>query len=299
MERQRFRREREGISLRRIAADRATLAKWARVLPPKKDQIFLPRTFSPSATQGLRLEKLAPGISRKDWDLLDRSWFAYLANRAAYRIVMPAGRLAKLPPAQLLALKKIQIKLKNPALVPSRLLPASLREPGAFTWLTAGFFQSLRPNEKIVALQAWDGAGKFTRAYPRTSLSSLEAGHKKILKDRQLLNLVNTFATTSGPNCFAATAFALTGKHLKTWLHAEPFLKIVRRAGYHPTSEKPRANDILICRLNGDAVHAAFYLGGFVFEKPGQDLYEPYRLLSWGRWKKDWSHTRFEAWTRK
>lgn len=272
------------------------LKKWARALPPGKDQIFLPARFPLMATHGLSVEKIPPREHRKNWGLLERSWFAYLANHADFRIILPPGKVERLPPGQQLALQKIQVKMKNPAVVPSRLLPVGARGPGGYTWLTAEFFRRLHTKEKIAALEAWSKAGKLTGIYSHVSPSSLPAKPKKLLKARRLLNLVNSFPSESGPNCFAAAAYAITGKYLHEWMHAEPFLKIARRAGYRPASGRPQPGDILVCRRKEEAVHAALYLGGFVFEKPGQDLYEPYRIARWKNWQKDWRHTRFEIW---
>lgn len=147
-----------------------------------------------------------------------------------------------------------------------------------------------------MALQAWDKAAKLTGIYPRISPSSLSAEARKILRERKLLELVNTFAPRSGPNCFAMAAYAISSRSLNEWMHAEPFLKIARSTGYRPIAGKPQPGDLLVCRQKEKAVHAALYLGGFVIEKPGQDLYEPYRLAGWRNWRKDWRRTRLEVW---
>lgn len=298
MERERLRREREGISLRRITPDQATLRKWALVLPPGKDQIFLPKGFSPAAAHGLPLERLS-SRPEKHWGLTERSWFGYLAGRCAYRIVLAGGKIEKLPAHQRLELLKAQVKMKNPAVVPSRLLPRAIRQPGRHTWLTAEFFRRLRPKDKIAALKAWDKAGGLTGIYPRLPISSLPTAAKKIMRGRKLLRLINTFAPDSGPNCFAAAAYSISGRSLSEWMHSGPFFRIALRAGFSPAERKPLPGDLLVCRQKGEAVHAALYLGGYVFEKPGQDLYEPYRLARWSQWRKDWGHTRFQVWAKQ
>jgi hypothetical protein len=92
----------------------------------------------------------------------------------------------------------------------------------------------------------------------------------------------------------------MTGRGLDRWMHIPAFLGLLTKSGYSPAKGSPLPGDILMCFRKGKPVHAAFFLGhGFVFEKPGQDVYEPYRLARWRAWRKDWAHTRIYVWRSK
>jgi len=96
----------------------------------------------------------------------------------------------------------------------------------------------------------------------------------------------NTFADTSGANCFAATlgvALRRPREIFPLWLHQEPFLRALRGGGFRPTGDRdPRPGDAAVwADPGGLPVHAAFCVGdGLMFNKYGQGWEQPYAVVS-------------------
>jgi hypothetical protein len=223
------------------------------------------------------------------WTLHHRSFYAYTLNRSAFCAFFPAGRLELLKAADLSRLAATQVKIKNPALLRAK-LPSSLLRG----WITSASFHALRPGEKIKALGAWLKENELSGIYPAVKLSSLPKSVRGRLEETGLAALANSFHHRSGPNCLGLAAFAVSEgqtSFLNLWLHGEPFLRLIKQRGFRIVRGTPQAGDLLVVKKKGAVVHAAYYLGeGWLFEKPGQDCYEPYRLVrmqdwNWGPYK--------------
>ncbi len=104
-------------------------------------------------------------------------------------------------------------------------------------------------------------------------------------------SLSNTFATTSGPNCFSTTLAGATTNPAtvcaiaELWLHQGPFLRGLNERGYRvdstSTPDESAGGDVLVWRDEvGKAVHACYVIGdGLVLNKNGQAWYEPRQVL--------------------
>lgn len=103
--------------------------------------------------------------------------------------------------------------------------------------------------------------------------------------------LMNTFAMTSGPNCFSTTLAAATTNPAtvralaELWLHQGPFLRGLNERGYHvdstSTPDESVGGDVLVWRdEEGNAVHACYVIAdGLVLNKSGQAWCEPRQVL--------------------
>jgi hypothetical protein len=119
------------------------------------------------------------------------------------------------------------------------------------------------------------------------------------LRAAGLLSLIGTYADRSGPNCFGlAAAFAAAkgdGRSAwlhERWLHPAPFFSRLATAGYRKRSYDGSIG-IWVVERGNEAVHAAINLGNeWVFEKPGQSFYEPYRLLRRQDLRAEWPRHR-------
>jgi hypothetical protein len=96
----------------------------------------------------------------------------------------------------------------------------------------------------------------------------------------------NTFADTSGPNCFAATLGMALGRPqdiLPLWLHQEPFLRALRANGYRQVDGvQPQPGEVVVWSDGtGLPVHAAFCVAEDVmFNKSGSSWEQPYALVA-------------------
>jgi hypothetical protein len=274
-----------------------TLKLWHQLVPTKGDLLFFPKKFNRVLVEALSAAVFTAdeirAQSQELWTLPIRSFYTYTLNRSAFCAFFPAGRLELLSDFQRGELAATQISGRNPALLRAKLTRNLLQAKG-HTWITSASFHALSTSEKTKTLAAWATENKLTRIYDFVKLSSLPEPVQEQLDETGLSALANTFHHRSGPNCLGAVAFAASSGTesglLNLWLHSSPFQRILSRRGFRPAPKaKVEAGDILVCEKKGEIIHAAYALGrGFLFEKPGQDCYEPYRIAALEEWKKEW-----------
>lgn len=110
---------------------------------------------------------------------------------------------------------------------------------------------------------------------------------------RRVQSLANTFAFTSGPNCFATTLAAITetAEHAHTistlWLNQAMFLQGLTLRGYAPNHTVDACTTglsdgvIVWCDDAGTPQHACWLIGqGIALNKNGQAWYEPRHLAA-------------------
>lgn len=241
------------------------------------------------------------------WSLNRRSWYGYALHRADYCAWVPPGIVESLSNSTQHALAEEQIHLGVPTLFQTSLVPKGLQKKlisvNDHSWLTSGCWNELSARERNAALRAWFVQNEI-QIQSTHSFQKLPISVRNHLKKIECHLLLNTFADSSGPNCFAAVAGAISDafecKIYKQWLHwptFERFLKehrfVLRR------NTEPQTGDVLLFFEGRKAIHAAYYLGyGFYFEKSGQDFYEPYRVVDFCRWDVEWPRTKLQIWGR-
>jgi hypothetical protein len=175
---------------------------------------------------------------------------------------------------------------------------------GRYHWLTAGAWNGLSINERIHALKGWC-AQSGVSAFKFTSLpmSRLPREIRVELKRLKYSELLNTYASVSGPNCFAAAAGAVAQQKAlsQLWLHWKPLAAFLQRHGYERTKHKqPQPTDVLVFSNTKEVRHASYYLGaGLFFEKPSQDFYSPYRIAYFRDWKRENRGQTLTIWRRE
>jgi hypothetical protein len=282
----------------KITPSNANLKSWSKQVPLRGDLLFFRR-----ATRKLATRTSAPVLTAQEaraqaldiWKLSDRSWYGYSLNKATYAVFLPRGGVEVLDASLINQLGAEQARLGVPSLVRSELLSRSLkscfREVGKFRWITSQAFWALNRSERIEVMNAWMIQNKI-HFYESVALNKVPPQPLALLKAAKLSKLLNKYAKTSGPNCLAATAAAITRnpKFAQQWLHWGPLETLLRSRRFIAcASSKPSPGDVLVFFRQGEAVHSAFYIGsGLYFEKPGQDFYEPYRIEHFAAWKKEW-----------
>jgi hypothetical protein len=230
------------------------------------------------------------------WALNKRSWYGYSINGCSHCAWLKAGALENLSASELKAIAKTQTEAKVPTLIRRSLLPAMIVKKAllvdGYAWITSGVWRHLTRAEKITAMQAWF-IQKELIYQPSLPLAKMPASVRTLMRKNRLDKPLHSFRQSSGGNCFATAAAFATGNHklLDKWMLWNPLKKHLVKSGYREVSirEKPKAKDILVFQAKGNPVHAAVYLGeGIWFEKPGQDFYEPYRLVELRKWKREW-----------
>lgn len=242
------------------------------------------------------------------WSLNRRSWYGYALHQADYCSWVPPGFVESLSSSTQHALAEEQIRLGVPTLFQKNLVPKGLQKKlisvDGFSWLTAGCWNVLSARERSAAVKAWFVQNEI-QIQSSYSFQDLPLSVRNHLKKIQCHSLLNTFADCSGPNCFAAVAGAISDafeyKIHKQWLHWPPFERFLKEHGFVlRRNTQPQTGDVLIFFNGRNAVHAAYYLGkGFYFEKAGQDFYEPYRVVEFSCWRKEWPQAALQIWSKR
>lgn len=232
----------------------------------------------------------------KYWNLNSRSWYLYFLNQANHAAFLPAGRLEKLP--NLPEIAKAQASGPNFLRLPSR-LQSRFPKVGRKSWVTAAGWKKLAKAERAKVLEIWFRQNKL-HSYSSVPFSALPNRAQAELKRIQFHSLLNTYNKTSGPNCLATVAAAVTLqiRLRQEWMLWPQLKKILQTAGYRKIqTSRPEPRDVLIFSRESQILHAAYYLGqNLYFEMPGQDFYEPYRIARLTHWRREWPATKLQIW---
>jgi hypothetical protein len=115
--------------------------------------------------------------------------------------------------------------------------------------------------------------------------------------------LANSFATSSGPNCFATTLAAVTDNLdearaiSQLWLHQEPFLAGLQARGYSFTANQPETGGVLVWFDSSNlAQHACAVIApGLVLNKDAQRWSAPRQILQLEHVLEHWAEDQLEV----
>ncbi|MBL7687154.1 MAG: hypothetical protein JNJ49_03895 [Bdellovibrionaceae bacterium] len=241
------------------------------------------------------------------WKLNDRSWYGYSLNNAAYGAWFSLGLVEELDEDLRDKLASAQIRLKVPTLIRQDLISKSLRRKlprfSRHVWLTAATLRSLSRTEKIECLKSWFRQNKVI-TYGTVKVEHLSPIAQHELQRLRLTKIVNRYPKTSGANCFGAVIGMISpnwqNRIVNQWAHWALLEESLARRGFtKEKSDSPRRGDVLVFLRKNTPVHAAYVLDDETyFEKPGQDFYEPYRLVRLKKWKQEWPKSKIEIYRR-
>lgn len=107
----------------------------------------------------------------------------------------------------------------------------------------------------------------------------------------------NTFSNRQGANCLAAVLFAVSNGvqewFIYEWIHQKTLTETLNQYNYAAYLGDKIQNDDVIVWKDEDGViqHAAYHLGdGLYFNKDGQTMFNPWKILKKERLYKDWEH---------
>ncbi|WPK13335.1 hypothetical protein R6U77_06575 [Lysinibacillus louembei] len=107
----------------------------------------------------------------------------------------------------------------------------------------------------------------------------------------------NKFCTQQGANCLATVVYAMSeGKQrwfIDEWIHQKTFVEKLKQYNYRPTNaDNLQIGDVVVWHDdNGIIQHAAYFIGrNLFFNKHGQTIFNPWKLLSKEQLYKEWNH---------
>ena len=279
--------------MEKISPDLEILRAWSSLPPLRGDLVFCASAGTERELVALGFPVFSPEELRVQaldlWSLNYRSWYTYALKRARSCAFLAAGELDELPTKLRANLLKEQVKVGSGAVLGGR-------------WMSAAHWAGLSDSERVEHLRKWHRRNDAAGGYPVYRPAVLSAEARASLENSGLFYLLNRYAPRSGPNCFAAALEWASGGRRgwqQLWLHPEPFLRGLQAEGFKTTRGLARAGDVLVVRKQRKPVHAAVLVDSeWIFEKPGQDFYEPYRLLPRKDFARDWPGARVEAYRR-
>jgi len=113
-----------------------------------------------------------------------------------------------------------------------------------------------------------------------------------------LRKYANTFPSESGPNCMAATLYAISTKSkgqdwiIQEWIHPLTFIQSLSHANFSATTtEKFQSGDVVVWVDDaGNIQHASYHIGDHLFfNKSGQTFFNPWKIIHWDELKAEWN----------
>ncbi|MCJ7843541.1 hypothetical protein MUB24_22230 [Lederbergia sp. NSJ-179] len=107
----------------------------------------------------------------------------------------------------------------------------------------------------------------------------------------------NTFSNRQGANCLAAVLFAVSSGEqewfIYEWIYQNTFIETLNRYNYEVFSgDGIQKDDVVVWKDKNDVIqHAAYHIGdGLFFNKDGQTIFNPWKILKKEQLYKDWEH---------
>lgn len=282
----------------KIRAGEKEFRRWFHCVPRESDLVFL-------NGRAKEFELPAPVFSSEEiktkkvdlWPLNSRSWFGYALDRAKFSASLPSGAIEAFDEKTLKHLATMQIQLDVHSLIPTAKLSKSARSKiGTFSnfgWVTSHSWNLMTESEQLEVFAAWYAHNEI-EYYESIELEDLPESARTELTKTGLARRLNTFADSSGPNCFATVAAAISPRAdvgiAEEWLHWPRLERILHARGFSPMKARGFVpGDVLVFSEKNHVVHAAYALSSeLYFEKPGQDFYEPYRIAKTANVRRDW-----------
>jgi hypothetical protein len=305
--------------------ENATLEAWSRHLVFEREPIFL----TDAALEWLEPEMLA--LTRDEFNQLSGS--LGLAFKDAYQTYSVSGdatrvmlftseefHLLSLPARA--RLMRLQVELRRGQVYPMSFVSGVLTDfPSALGFLESDIFDSDAGRYLALRSDAWwrlsarvrhawldhfvsqDRAVCLSGRLSSKLLQGITGKHPSIVAE-----LVGSFASRSGPNCFATTLAAVTGSLniarsiAGLWLPAESFLRGLSEREFHPrgplSSARLEPSDVLVWfDQHHRAQHACYALTSeAVLNKDAQAWFAPRQLLPLETVLKTWADDSLDVW---
>jgi hypothetical protein len=209
-----------------------------------------------------------------------------ISKEAIYVIVAPPLWVTQLPIQKQKDLFNIQVEVHRGLILPLTLFSNSDVFPNEYIVgnnlvLQSQMWKRIPYEEKASALMKyapeWDG------------WSGIEVPEEA---SPLIKKFANSFSTTSGSNCLAATLSAVTNQEwmIFEWVHQETFKHGLKHAEYDLVNEDICAGDV-VTWVNSDGIiqHASYSIGNHLFfNKNGQTFFNPWKIVSWEELEKTW-----------
>jgi hypothetical protein len=280
--------------------DAATLEAWAKILVFAQEPIFLSDELRQKWPESINVISRAEFNRRNDSLEFKDAYLTYSVGAAPWVAMLGPAEFSNLDPALRTEIMMLQSELERGQIYSLEFAQKILGTE--FSKLESDIFA----DRVAIRFDAWWSLSSNARhdwLEAVISEDSLQAVALETITNPIVRELANSFATSSGPNCFA-TALASVNDDLKEaraisllWLHQEPFFAGLQSRGYSVTMNPPDTGDMIVWFDSSNlAQHACAVIApGFVLNKDAQCWHAPRQILKLESVMANWAEGQLEV----
>jgi hypothetical protein len=280
--------------------DDVTLEAWAKILVFAREPFFLSEHLRQKLPESINVISRNEFNRRNDSLEFKDAYLTYSVDAAPWVALLEPAQFRDLGSSLHLQIMMFQVELERGQIYSLEFAQDTLGsecsklEPDAFAARVAVRFDtwwSLTRTARHDWLQAV------------VSEDGLESVPLEAISNPIIRELADSFAISSGPNCFATTLASVTNDLAearaisKLWLHQEPFFAGLQSRGYSVTANQPDTGDVIVWFDSSNlAQHAcALIAPGLVLNKDAQRWSAPRQIIKLESVLENWSDDQLEV----
>jgi hypothetical protein len=280
--------------------DDATLEAWMKQLVFAQEPIFLSNALRQELPESVHVISRAEFNQRSDSLEFKDAYLTYSVGNTPWVALLEPAQFRKLVPALQIEVMTLQADLGRGQIYPLKFAQKILGSE----------FSKLKPDvfadRVAIRFDAWWSLSKNARHHWLEAVvteGGLPSVPLETITNPIIRELANSFATSSGPNCFATALASVTDDLLEArsvsqlWLHQEPFLAGLQSRGYALTAKEPDSGDVLVWFDSSNlAQHACSVIApGLVLNKDAQRWSAPRQILKLEDVLENWAEDQLEV----
>ena len=278
----------------------ATLEAWAKTLVSAQEPIFLSNELRKKLPESVNV------ISRDEFKQRDNSLefddahLTYSVGNAPWVAMFEPAQFRNLEPALQLEIMTLQSELGRGQIYSLEFAQEILGRE----------FSKLEPDvladHVAIRFDAWWSLSRTARHNWLEAFvieDGLQAIALETITNPIVQEFANSFATSSGPNCFATALASVTNDLVEAraisflWLHQEPFLAGLHTRGFQETTRDAQPGDVIVWLDSSSlAQHACSVVApGLVLNKDAQRWSAPRQILKLESVLEHWAEAQLEV----
>ncbi|TFE02391.1 hypothetical protein [Jeotgalibacillus salarius] len=274
------------------------LNQWCEIYIPDQDFFFVKESALEIIEHYITGEKLytrksffsEPNYTNQN---LNNSYMYWaLSEEMTHVLVASHDWITGLPEEVRVYLLELQTTLRKGLIFPKEILPTSITIPDEYVHHVQG------SDYVVIQGALWQSFSIEDKRSIMSAYAQLwDQWHSLPLPDTAPVNLkkyANTFSSSHGANCLAATTYGITSDEnlVHCWMTEDEFSAVLKRAAYESSDSIQEPGDVLVFEdKQGVIQHAAFHIGdSLYFNKNGQMFFNPWKVVHWEDLLSEWGH---------
>jgi hypothetical protein len=279
--------------------DDATLEAWVKHLVFAQEPIFLSNELRQKLPESVNVISRDEFNRREDPLEFDDAYLTYSVGVTPFVALLEPAAFRNLEPALQLEIMILQAELGRGQIYSLEFAQKILGSE----------FSKLEPDvfadRVAIRFDAWWSLSRTVRHNWLEAVVSEDSLHSLTLEpitNPIVQALANSFATSSGPNCFATALASVTNDLVEAraisllWLHQEPFFAGLQSRGYSVAAKESDTGDVIVWFDSSNlAQHACSVIApGLVLNKDAQRWSAPRQILKLESVLENWAEDQLE-----